>query len=387
MEEPSALDGIGKFLTALASVLARQPRSQPTFQEIAGIEAREVSCSQTLAFFMDPGREHQMGTLALEALSRAGNLGLKFAGPESYEVRSEDPTQNGKKLDIVVQGRGFVLGIENKLNARLNNPLEDYQAHLDDLASESGAQKILVILALRPKALGPDSAESGVKVVSYRDFLTALKAALPRVLDSAVNKYLTLLIDFIRSLENQLQGTRMDTKLYEFFQQNEANAMETFWRLKELEADLMRRMEAVHEACREFASQNWCKLGRPYSTLKNGENGRESRRLWSSMGGTMAFADGKVIGFEVNLFLCEGWEIILWPSSGFDDCCALESWLSGLGIKLETPATKEGPAYFFRSPKDSTDPTFAEDDATCRDKCRELLTKLARATESKTAVA
>jgi hypothetical protein len=100
--------------------------------EIAGYPHYENVCSNILAFYLDPEEVHGLGTLVLDALARVGSIAAADEGVGgNVSVEREVITDNGNRIDILIETDAHAILIENKIYASVENPLKDYAAYLD----------------------------------------------------------------------------------------------------------------------------------------------------------------------------------------------------------------------------------------------------------------
>ena len=75
-------------------------------------------CSNILAFFLEPGRPHGLGTLFLDAIAQIGAIQNQGEAIDSnISVDREARTDAGNRIDILVQSDSHVILIENKIFA------------------------------------------------------------------------------------------------------------------------------------------------------------------------------------------------------------------------------------------------------------------------------
>jgi hypothetical protein len=102
--------------------------------------------------------------------------------------------------------------IENKIFAAVVNPFEDYAEYLDSLKNENGdayrnETKAKVLLTLYPSREGR---EWGFDNLTHSTFASAVRSRLGHHVSEADTRYLTLMLDFLNTLEHLGEGTRMN---------------------------------------------------------------------------------------------------------------------------------------------------------------------------------
>ena len=194
-------------LTDLPGLVARPQ----TFMEIGGYPHYENVCSNFLAFFLDPEGPHGLGSLFLDAL--AGSVGVTGADGSmggSVSVEREVVTESGNRIDILLTSDSHAVLIENKIHAAVANPFGDYSGYLDGLKNENGegyGKRIKVLLTLHPSKKG---AGWGFVNVTHSVLVDAVRSSLGHHVSAADARYLTLMLDFLNTLENLGGGTRMN---------------------------------------------------------------------------------------------------------------------------------------------------------------------------------
>jgi hypothetical protein len=190
-------------------------KKDPTFLEIIKKSDKENVWSNILAFYFDPKKEHKLDDLLLKSFFEALDKNFELKSRESIKVHTEYPTDNGKRIDLLIEADNFVLGIENKVNHFSNNPYEDYARKIDDIAN--GRKTFKVVLS---KSHLHD--ERGFVNLTYDRFIKSIKLNLPQYKAKADNEYLTFLNDFLRNIENAINFKDMidNKESLEYFQKN-----------------------------------------------------------------------------------------------------------------------------------------------------------------------
>jgi hypothetical protein len=228
-----------KLLRAFRRLPAVQPR-EPTLLEITGYQRQELLSSNILAFFLDPANPHGLGTALLDAL-------LASVGAEplqevvQVDVRTEVYTQQGKRLDIVIDAGSAVVAIENKIDHDPINPFKEYHAELEKLSA--GRPWVGVLLSLRP--LAPSPAFCGFRPVTYATYFQALAQHLGGVFLAAREPYLTFLRDFMRTIGDLARETSMDATTLAFFRENQDEIEQLLTGVDTLRADMRQKVKTL----------------------------------------------------------------------------------------------------------------------------------------------
>jgi hypothetical protein len=132
------------------------------------------------------------------------------------EINREERTENNKRIDIVISTNKYIIGIENKINAWLYNPIDDYYSYLNSRAKNEGKELLLIILS-------KNKIESNTKYknVLYKDFSNELKKYYPELLNRLGYKYFFLLTEYIANIEFLEEGYSMNKEFIEIAKQDD----------------------------------------------------------------------------------------------------------------------------------------------------------------------
>ncbi len=214
----------------------------PTFMEVAGYPHYENVCSNILAFYLDPEQPHGLGALVLDALARVGNIAPAGEGVGgNVSVEREVTTDAGNRIDLLIESDTHAVVIENKIHAGVNNPFGDYTKYLERRTSE-GREKHRFLLTLSPTDEG---AGWGFANITYTEFVAEIRAMLGRYVSRADTRYLTLLLDFLNTLENLQKETRMDERFVRLLSERSDELEALLGEVKGFKDELRRRVQAL----------------------------------------------------------------------------------------------------------------------------------------------
>jgi hypothetical protein len=300
--------------------------------EIGGYPHYENVCSNFLAFFFDPEGPHGLGSLFLDALmgsvsTAGGEVGLGG----NVSVEREVSTARGNRVDILMKSGSHAVLIENKIYAAAVNPFGDYAEYLDSLKNENGdayEKRTKVLLTLHPSKEG---AEWCFVNLTHANLASAVRSSLGRHVSKADTRYLTLMLDFLNTLENLGEGTRMNQGYIKLLAAR-SDEVETFLRgISEVRDELRGKVKGLAAFINVEGYQNVEQI--PWSPNPN-----HSLRH---------FLQHRVHIDEKSYIVIEpvispsGWEIRIF-SRGPQNC----SELQGLPGKLEIPFEKDGPFIY-----------------------------------------
>lgn len=209
---------LAKKTTLLNAKLPDLPqRPRKNLFDILKIQHREIRNSNILAYFFDPNEEHSFGSLFYDALleiSADKITALKKTHPhiifedigtfdEINSVRTEEQTDGAaeetKSIDIVLEGEKWVIGIENKINHKLVNPLDIYWEHLQS-KNKSTIGIVLSLKAYTPEECKADSRNYFLNV-THQELLEKVQSNVQLTGDSSSTD-LFYLREYFKNIES-----------------------------------------------------------------------------------------------------------------------------------------------------------------------------------------
>lgn len=235
------IEAVEALLNDFSKLPAREERL-PTFMEIAGYPHYENVCSNVLAFYLDPEQPHGLGTLLLDALARVGDIAPSNEGVGgNVSVEREVTTDAGNRIDLVIESDAHAIVIENKIWAGINNPFADYSQYLDRRTPE-GREKHRFLLTLSPTDEG---SRWGFKNFTYTEYVAQIREALGRYVSGADTRYLTVLLDFLNTLENLHKETRMDARFFRLLSERSDEIESLLGEIKAFRGELRQKVRAL----------------------------------------------------------------------------------------------------------------------------------------------
>lgn len=323
-----SVETIDDLLSNLRSLPASRYREQ-TFMEIAGYPYFENVCSNVLQFYLQPSNEHGFGTLLLDALAMLINKEIVI-DRQNIDVRREELTAEGNRIDIVIESDNFVFGIENKVFAGLKNPFDEYAEHLERMCK--GRQVYKVLLSLRP--IQPSPELQGFYPVSYNLFFQQVIANIGSYFLTAQEHHITFLRDFIQTMQNLQKSTAMDMQRLAYFRDNQQNIEMLLTEVNGLREEMREKVKQLKEITESDIDVS------PYSIASG---------LWRSSTGlrdviwyTVKLSDSLWLQFDV-LLTPAGWTMGFYNRRGSFD--QVKQWVEKQGIKVESTTASKLLAY------------------------------------------
>ena len=211
--------------------------------EIAGYPHFENVCSNILSFYLQPSNEHGFGTLFLDVLATLINEETLTDG-QDLAVRREELTKKGNRIDLVIESSNYIIGIENKIHAPVDNPFDDYSNHLESLSNGRQVCKVLLSLQL----VSPFAELYGFQPISYEIFFQKVLTKIDSYSLAVNEPHTTFLLDFIRTMQNLQRVTTMDQQRLEYFRDNYQNITVLLNEVDALRKDIRLKTQQLKDA-------------------------------------------------------------------------------------------------------------------------------------------
>jgi PD-(D/E)XK nuclease superfamily len=302
--------------------LPKAVNREQTFMEIAGYPHFENVCSNILAFYLQPNNNHGFGPLFLDVLATLINEEIEIDG-QGVEVRREEPTKKGNRIDLVIKSDNYVFGIENKIYADLNNPFCDYSKHLDSLSE--GRKKIHKIL-LSLRSVQPSPQLYDFYPISYQIFFQKVMASIGPSFLTGHEPHATFLRDFIQTIQNLQQSNTMDLQRLEYFRSNQQSITALLDEVDNFRQDMRMKTQQLKEIvnCEDISTYN----------ISSG--------LWTSSKNLVA-ANLYIIKvndsfwLQLDLLLTpEGWKMQFFNGNSKGSLEQVREWLKERDVEFET---------------------------------------------------
>ena len=248
---PMNLNEAEEFLKEVNKIYKKIPKKEKTFMQISGYPHYENVCSNILSFYLNPKEEHGFQDLIIKELLKASNTEhYENINLKNISVFREYTTEKGNRIDIVVQNENIVIGIENKITARLYNDLEDYSNTLDKLNKNN----IKIVLSVKDET----KTTSGTNFINitYKQFFSSLKEKLLQYKE-VDNKWYIYLIDFIKNIEGYEVEKTMEVELNEWIKNHEQDINNFYELLKVVKGGMNKKISEYGNLLEEKISSRY----------------------------------------------------------------------------------------------------------------------------------
>ena len=304
-----------KALLAAFKELPRTPQRDPTILEILGYPYSkwENAYSNTLAFFLDPRSEHGFGPLFLESLLFLAKGRVEKQNTQEVEVSREVRTATDKRIDLVIETKTLIVGIENKIRRGLHNDLEDYGRYLEESANGRDVCKILLGLNL------PDDAElSGFKLIKYQEYFDEVLRRIGPAIIGSTDRYLRFALEVIETVKHLTEDSAMDSPMLDFFANNRKEVESLVQEVEKLSIEMRRRIRAIRDDL-NISDLKGRRIEDDYYRRDD-----DGLCLWDCLKHDIVIEDDFVLCIETTIYP-GGWEIEAWEETG-QNSQRVDSW-------------------------------------------------------------
>jgi hypothetical protein len=163
---------------------------EPNFFQIAGFPHYENVSSNVLQFFLS-------NNLVVKSLLDC--MGLEYNPAHDFVVyiKREAATEDNKRIDILISTNKYIIGIENKVNAGLNNPVGEYGSFLKNLAKKEGKEPVFFVLSKKAVEANPE-----YKNILHRNFSQEVKKHYPELLNDFGYRHFLFLTEYITNMDS-----------------------------------------------------------------------------------------------------------------------------------------------------------------------------------------
>lgn len=193
----------------------KKPTLEKTFLSIGGKGFYENPITDLLSFFLDPHEVHGFGGFVLDQLIESVGLQNELLSKDLITSPSREVvTEDGFRIDLIIESSDWVIVIENKINHLMNNPFEHYELY----AKRKYYNKRLYFLIISPSGA---SVRNNWLGLSYETLVSQIKRSSSDVfLNAGYSKWLVLFREFVLNLEQFTVSRTMNDQEIEFIERN-----------------------------------------------------------------------------------------------------------------------------------------------------------------------
>lgn len=255
------------------------PAESPTLLQIAGFPHWENVYSSILGFFLDTSQAHGFGPLFIRSIMSAYRAKHRqddwLEGAETVEatdaVEREVRTNNGKRIDLLVDCADFRLCIENKIWADLYNDLGHYRQHCEE---GSDGRPVFGIVLSPDGVTSPELAKHGFVSMTYEDLVNEVRQLMGSHIGPHNTRYQYLLFDFLEQASHFSRTTNMnddEQAFLDFWKENDPKISNIEEWIKKMWGllDAKSKAQAHLDQCKEELSETKRTVFQPWIYQKS----------------------------------------------------------------------------------------------------------------------
>lgn len=194
---------------------AKHPKNLLT---LMGVDHYENQITDLLAFFLFEKEEHGLGNIFLQSLMSSLNLRDPQYSALIKKPKREVSTEDGKRIDLVLEGVSWSMIVENKVRHLQSNPFKSYENFAERNLKKNDQSLHYVILS--PSGL---SGREGWAGVSYPTFISKARSRLSHDREFPSQRWFIFARELLDHLENITMKYVMKNKNREFVFNNLSN--------------------------------------------------------------------------------------------------------------------------------------------------------------------
>jgi len=261
-------------IEALLEEFSKLPKNvkETTYLEICKYPKSrfEEICSRILQFYLDPNGEHGFKELFISSLFELiekQDIGLNIS---DIEIIAEENAE-GKRIDLLIYSSEFVIGIENKITAKLYNPLSIYKKRMSQYNNKNVYGVILSLHKISTSEEFSLINKNSFKQILYSDYFNKIKSNMKNYNGQANSRYKAYLDDFIQTLENMEDNMPLNEQLSNYFFDKGAEIEELKEKYEEykniIEKTQFNRIEELVEILKKETKDNKWQANKKYCDL------------------------------------------------------------------------------------------------------------------------
>lgn len=240
-----------------------------TLFDIAGFPHYENVISNVYAYFLDPAKDHGLGSLFLDALQDLIQTSYTFS---SLKIMRECTSNNGGRIDLVIQEErnptdqteaidGPVILIENKMYHDQLNDFEDYY----NTFQAKNKKGVLLTIEKTP------SKHTAFVNITHEQLIDAAFKNIGQLVLNVPYRTIFILNEFSKNLKNFTMKHEV-SGYYEFYQKNRIAVQQVEKLMGELETHMWDQIDEVPKLLTDLNLKLSSKYSSVFRCYKENEN-------------------------------------------------------------------------------------------------------------------
>jgi hypothetical protein len=186
----------------------------------------ENPTTELLSFFLDPAKSHDLGDSFFSGLKSVVAKKNILSDLGTFEsVETEVSTQNGKRIDLLIETETEVIVIECKIHHHQNNPFDEYTAfgneRINNSSKGSNPKALIKLVLCLNGNVSADLAADGWHGISYNELVNHIEKRLSKTMfDNPYNKWTLFAREFLLHLKGLNIMTDINANEISFLTEN-----------------------------------------------------------------------------------------------------------------------------------------------------------------------
>ena len=246
----SSFNTFSELLGLFKNLNESTPKVRATLMSVSGYPHYENVISNILAFLLDSSAEHGQSDLWVKSLMdcyimKSSEEDLRSDAICVHSVDREQLTTEGNRIDIVITGEPYTIGIENKIFSSVYNNLDEYSAEIEKLANFNvQSQPINILLSVKNEE---SSLRAGFINITYSELLDKVKSNMEEYREEADDIWLINTDEFIYTMEQYVMTQQLDLDFIRFLEDDDHYnvSVEFLNKINDYRRSIKRTLDAV----------------------------------------------------------------------------------------------------------------------------------------------
>lgn len=246
----SSFNAFSGLLGLFKNLNENTPKVRPTLMSVSGYPHYENVISNILAFLLDSSAEHGQNDLWVKSLMdcyimKSPEEDLRSDAISVHSVDREQLTTEGNRIDIVITGEPYTIGIENKIFSSVYNDLDEYSAEIEKLANFNvQSQPINILLSVKNEE---SSLRAGFINITCSELLDKVKSNMEEYREEADDIWLINTDEFIYTMEQYVMTQQLDLDFIRFLEDDDHYnvSVEFLNKINDYRRSIKRTLDAV----------------------------------------------------------------------------------------------------------------------------------------------
>lgn len=231
-----------KYMPLISEIkkLPSVKKKEKSIFQVGGRGHYENPTSTLLAFFLNPLAEHNLDNFLLKSLLET----IFHDSYNDFDITSfikvnREFIAKGKRIDLFIEGSDWTLTIENKIRAKIDNPLIEYRSYIQSKYRDK--KNYFIILCKNNKI-----EYKGWKNINYSQLIDRIeKNKKQSFSNTKITRWVVLLDEFLLNIKNEIGINNMEKDHRELVENNYSEITKLIKLREEYHAEIIHECKSL----------------------------------------------------------------------------------------------------------------------------------------------